>query len=511
MSLFGVASKGNCVSDLFYGTDYQTHRGPEFGGIAFLKNNSEDIGKEIHRISETQFKGKFSENLGKINSRYGIGVISPREEQPITLDGKVGSFALAVDGWVENLKALGSDLIDKGISFKEQKIDGRYNTAEVIANLINQGRDVVDGIKKMYNKIEGSISLVLLNKEGVYAAGDRFPLFIGKGYNSWAVASENCAFPNLKYALEYNMQPKQIIKITESGYIPKSKPSNIKQICAFLWIYTGFPASSYEGIHVEPVRYRCGAFLARRDTITADFVGGIPDSGTGHGIGYAMESFKITEKKVKEELKRYEHKEIGFIGLKRNITKAFNKYVVPYSRPFVKYTPGYGRSYTPSNQETRDLIASLKLIPIFELLKPNLIITEDSIVRGTQLRRYLENLYSVAREMGVELSDIHVRPACPPLMNPCKYNLSTRTREELAARQAIEEIEGRMLEDNEIEGYINPDSKKYAKMVEIIRKKLDVTSLRYQRLDDMVKAIGLPREKLCLYCWNGEEVPPKKG
>lgn len=518
MSLFGVASKGNCISDLFYGTDYQTHRGPEFGGIAYLSNNGMEISKHIRKISETQFKGKFGEVLGEINSHLGIGVISAKEEQPVTLDGRVGNFAVCIDGFVNNSVELAEELKHKyGATFEEKKQDGKNNTAEVVANLINQGKNIVDGIEHMYDEIDGSVSLVLLTKKEIYAASDRFPLFIGKRDDSWAIASENCAFPNLGFKLYKNLGSREIIKIDDSGLQPatESQASDLKQVCAFLWIYAGYPASRYEDLYAETARYRTGATLARRDFeesgFVADFVGGIPDSGIGHAVGYAMETITIAKEKYQRAIqlfeKDYEKNNLPNIdSLKQNLNQAL-RIIIPYARPFVKYTPGYGRSYTPTDQSIRDMVAKLKLMPILDLLKADIVLLEDSIVRGTQLRRYLERLSVIAKTEEVPLGDIYVRPACPPLMWPCKYNISTKTKEELAARQAIEEIEGRMLEDKEIGDYLNPDSQKYAQMIGVIKNNLKVASLRYQRLDDMVKAIGLPRKDLCLYCWNGEEAP----
>ncbi|MBN2052247.1 amidophosphoribosyltransferase [Candidatus Woesearchaeota archaeon] len=507
MSLFGVVSNKNCFNDLFYGIDYHTHRGPKYGGVAFLSDGG--IDKRIKDISETQFKGKFSEYLRRISTNYGIGVISPKEEQPVTLDGKVGNFAVCIDGAINNAEEIASELKSKGVAFNERMKGGRHNTVEVLANLINQGDSIVDGIEKMYAKIDGSVSLVMLTREGIYAASDRFPLFIGKKENSWAVASETTAFSNLGFHIYKNIQPREIIKIEESGLVQKSLGDNIKQICAFLWIYTGFPASSYEGIRAELARYNCGAALARRDDVKASFVGGIPNSGTAHAIGYANETINIAKEKTDEAFSRFEKKDIDANQLSHLVKEALSS-IIPFMRAILKYDPTYGRSYTPTDDKIRKQIAKKKLVPILELLqKPDFILTEDSIVRATQLREYLDVLYSVAKIEGIDLGRIHVRPACPPLMWPCKYNISTRTMDELAARRAIKEIEGKNIDD--VSEYLNPDSEKYKQMVEIIRKELKhVASLRYQRLDDMIKAIGLPREKLCLYCWNGEEFPKKK-
>ncbi|MCK4436705.1 amidophosphoribosyltransferase [bacterium] len=465
--IFGVVSREDCIEALFYGTDYHSHLGTEYGGMAVL---GEDFARQIHNISQTQFKSKFYEDSKRMKGNKGIGVISTFDEQPIYLNSKFGPFCIVTNGLVENVEELAAGLLKKGISFSEVG-KGTVNVTELVAKLISQGKDLVDGIEKMFDAIDGSCSLLLLNKDGVYAGRDRFgytPLVIGKREDAWAVTSESSAFPNIEFQVVKYIQPGEIVLINEEGMAQRRPGGNINQICAFLWIYTGFPASSYEGINVEIVRERCGQCLARRDKdIEVDVVSGIPDSGTTHGLGYAIESGK------------------------------------PYRRPLVKYTPGYGRSYTPLSQETRDLVAKMKLIPIKEIIEGNrIVVCEDSIVRGTQLKSFtIKKLWSGgARE-------VHVRPACPPLMFPCRFNLSTRSIHELAARKAIRALEGKDLED--VVEYIDESSEKYKKMVKWIADDLEVTTLRYQTVDDMVKAIGLPREELCLYCWTGE--CPKHG
>jgi amidophosphoribosyltransferase len=336
-----------------------------------------------------------------------------------------------------------------------------------MAKLINQGRNLIDGIEKMFDAIEGSCSLLLLNRDGIYAARDRFgytPLIVGRRPDAWAVTAETTAFANNGFEVVKHIGPGEIILISEEGIAQKrAGTADICQICAFLWIYTGFPASNYEGVNVEVVRERCGRHLARRDKdIEVDLVSGVPDSGFGHGLGYAMESGR------------------------------------PFRRPLVKYTPGYGRSYTPPSQETRDLIAKMKLVPIKEIIEGNsVVVCEDSIVRGTQLKNF-----AIKKLWDCGAKQVHIRPACPPLMFPCRFNLSTRSIRELAARKAIRSLEGHDVED--VSDYIDHRSQKYGKMVEWIAKDLGVTTLRYQTLDDMIDAIGRPKDKLCLYCWTGE-------
>ena len=461
--LFGVVSKENCVQTLFYGTDYHSHLGTEYGGIAVLEK---DFSRQIHNLSQSQFKSKFYDDYERMEGGKGIGVISDFDEQPIYLNSKFGPFCIVTCGFVENVEQLAERLLKQGISFSE--VSKRVvNTPELIAKLINQGDSLIDGIEKMFDAIEGSCSLLLLNRDGIYAARDRFgytPLIVGKRSDGWAVTSETCAFPNNEFEIAKHIAPGEIVLINEEGIVhSKGGDSEVNQICAFLWIYTGFPASNYEGINVEVVRERCGRQLARHDKdIEVDVVSGVPDSGLAHGLGYAMESGK------------------------------------PFRRPLVKYTPGYGRSYTPPSQEMRDLIARMKLIPIKDVIEGNsIVVCEDSIVRGTQLKNFTINkLWDCGAKA------IHVRPACPPLMFPCRFNLSTRSIDELAARKAIRSLEGHDLED--VSEYVDSKSVKYQKMIDWIAKDLNVSTLRYQTVEDMVEAIGRPREDLCLYCWTGQ-------
>ncbi|MHC4286486.1 MAG: amidophosphoribosyltransferase [Planctomycetota bacterium] len=434
---------------------FSTAQRTEYGGLAVL---GEDFTRQIHDVSQSQFKSKFYDDYKHMKGNKGIGVISAADEQPIYLNSQFGPFCIVTNGIIENTEELAAKLLKKGISFSEVSKKA-VNPTELIAKLISQGNDLVDGIEKMFDAIEGSCSLLLLNRAGIYAARDRFgytPLIIGKREDAWAITSETCAFPNNDFEITKYLEPGEIILINEDGIVQR-RPSkgNVTQVCAFLWIYTGFPASSYEGINVEIVRERCGRCLAKRDEdINVDVVSGVPDSGAAHGLGYAMESGK------------------------------------PFRRPLVKYTPGYGRSYTPPSQQTRDLIAKMKLIPIKEVIKGNsIVVCEDSIVRGTQLKNF-----TIKKLWDCGAKEIHVRPACPPLMFPCRFNLSTRSIHELAARKAIRSLEGHDLKD--VSKYIDTNSEKYKRMVEWIKKDLDVSTLRYQDVDDMVQAIGLPKEKL---------------
>jgi len=461
--VFGVVSKKDCRNELFYGIDYHSHLGTEYGGVAIYDN---EFIRQIHSTSQSQFKAKFYQDIEQFKGNKGIGVISDSDEQPIYLNSKFGPFCIVTVGLVENKEKLAKNLLAKGVSFSEVT-KGGINVPELVAKLINQGKDIVDGIDKMFSVIEGSCSLLILTKDGIYAARDRLgytPLVIGKKDNAWAVTSESSAFPNLDFDIVKFLGPGEVIFLNENGLVQKKDTCPQQQICTFLWIYTGFPAATYEGINTERVRERCGACLARRDKdLDIDLASGVPDSGVAHAIGYAIESKK------------------------------------PFRRPLVKYTPGYGRSYTPPTQETRDLIAKMKLIPIREIIEGNkIVVCEDSIVRGTQLKNF-----TVKKLWKAGAKEVHVRPACPPLVFPCKFCLSTRSIQELVARQAIRALEGKDIED--ISEYLDCDSSKYNDMIEWIARDLEVTTLRYQTIDDMVEAVGLPKEKLCLYCWIGDK------
>ncbi|MCX5703225.1 MAG: amidophosphoribosyltransferase [Candidatus Omnitrophica bacterium] len=460
--IFGVVSKDNCQEDLFYGTDYHSHLGTQFAGLAVW---GEKLQRRIHDIRGSQFKAKFYEEYKKLEGTKGIGVISAKDEQPIYVNSKFGPFAIVVNGFIDNTDALVSLLYKEGQSFSEVT-NGTVNSAELIAKLILRGKAISDGIEDMFSKIEGSCSLLILTEKGIYAARDKYgytPLVLGQRQEDWAITTETTAFRNLGYEIKKYLDPGEIILLDESGMNPVRKGAKRSQVCAFLWIYTGFPASSYEGISVEVTREKCGKCLAKGDNVKIDIAAGIPDSGVAHAIGYAMES------------------------------------KMPFRRPLVKYTPGFDRSYTPPSQETRDRIAKMKLIPIPEIIQgKRIVLCDDSIVRGTQLKNY-----TVQKLLECGAKEIHLRIACPPLMFPCKFNYSTRSISELAARRAIKALEGKDIKD--VSPYLDESSKEHKKMVNWITRELNVTSLKYQKLEDMVEAIGLPKEKLCLYCWTGRE------
>lgn len=460
--LFGVVSVSNCTQDLLYGTDYHSHLGTEVAGVSVLDGHFQH---RIHSIANSQFKSRFASEMSSMEGNSGIGVISDSNTQPFIVSSRVGDFAIVTAGLVTNKDELAAALIEKGQSFSEVS-HGEINVSELTAKIIASGESLVAGIKQVFKVVEGSVSMLLLTREGVYAARDargRTPLVVATREGATAVASESTAFGNLGYEVVKFLEPGEIVRMTSGNIETLAKGTGGCKICAFLWIYTGYPASLYEGISVEAVRERTGAALARQDTVEADLVAGVPDSGTGHAIGYAIES-----------------------GL-------------PFRRPLVKYTPGYGRSYTPPSQEVRDLVAKMKLIAVKDIIDgARIILCEDSIVRGTQLK----NL-TIKKLRGCGATEIHIRPACPPLMFPCIYALSTRSVQELAATRAIRALEGCDIED--VGEYIDSSSDKHARMIEWIREDLDVTSLQYLKLEDMIEAIGMPAESLCTYCWTGRE------
>ena len=466
--IFGVVAEKDCAKTLFYGTDYHSHLGTENAGLAVYGNAG--FSHAIHSISQAQFKSRFVQDYQGMEGRMGLGAIDDESPQPLIIRSKFGTYALAAVGLITNKRELTRRLLDDGGSFSEMA-DGGVNNAELVAKLINRGETIVDGIVRMQQAVEGSICLLLMTREGIYAARDRlgrFPLSIGRevspaGSAGWVAATESSSFANLGYELNRSLGPGEIVRLDTEGIHTLKEPGQEKKVCAFLWIYTGDPSSSYEGIGVEKARERCGRAMARGDLVEADFVAGVPDSGVGHAIGYAAESR------------------------------------LPYRRPLVKYTPGYGRSYTPPSQDIRDLVATMKLCPVREVIRGGrMVVCDDSIVRGTQLKNY-----TIRKLWDNGATEIHIRPACPPLMFPCMFASSTRTTTELAARRAIRALEGEAGAGEHLPEYLDHRSERYAKMVEWIRQDLNVTSLKYIHIEDMIAAIGLPQEELCLYCWRG--------
>ncbi|MBL7138629.1 MAG: amidophosphoribosyltransferase [Bacteroidales bacterium] len=459
--IFGTISTTDCVEDLFYGTDYNSHLGTCRGGMTVFNGNG--FTKAIHNIENSYFRTKFESDLPNFKGNSGIGVISDTESQPIIIRSHLGEFAIVTVSKIKNLDELTERALKRHQHFSETGTGGT-SPSELIAMLINEEESFEKGIENVYEKIQGSSTMLLLTEQGIFAARDklgRTPLVLGKKEGAFAISSESSSFDNIGFEVEKYIGPGEILFITADGYEQCRKPNDRMQICAFLWVYYGYPSSCYEGVNVEACRYRCGAALARRDDAKVDFVSGVPDSGIAHAIGYS------NEKKI------------------------------PYKRAYVKYTPTWPRSFMPQNQEMRDLVARMKLIPVKELIEGNRIVfCDDSIVRGTQLKDTVKILF----ECGAK--EIHIRPACPTLIFPCEFlNFSTsRTTLDLAGRKAIDELgEG----EERLDEYATPGTDRYYAMIENIRRRLGVTTLQYQHLGDLIEAIGLPKEKVCTHCWDG--------
>jgi len=459
---FGAISKQDCVYDVFYGTDYHSHLGTKRAGMVFF-NQKEGFRRAIHSLENSYFRTKFEPDLEKFKGNSGLGIISDTDPQPILFNSHMGRFAISTVSRMVNIEELEQYFLSKKRHFTEN-FQGNVNPTEVVANLVCEEDDFVAGIERVFDQVKGSCTLVILTQDRIIAARDklgRTPAIIGKKDGSYAVASESCAFPNTGYEIEYYLGPGEIVEITADGYKILKPAGERMQICSFLWVYYGYPPSYYEGINVEDVRYRCGACLAKKDSVEADFVCGIPDSGVGHAIGYGNEK-----------------------GL-------------PYKRAYSKYTPTWPRSFMPQNQDMRELVAKMKLIPNRAMIEgKKMVFLDDSIVRGTQLKDNTADL----RNAGAK--EVHMRIACPPLTFPCNFlNFSqSRSTMELATRKAIKQLEG---EERDLETYADPTSEKYTAMVNQIAKNLGIDSLIYQNLDDLVEAIGLPKEKLCTHCWDG--------
>lgn len=464
---FGVASKESCILDLFFGVDYHSHLGTRRAGMA-VYNPENGFNKSIHSIESTPFRTKFGGELHELEGTMGIGCISDYEAQPTLVQSHHGIYAITTISKINNIKELSEEILEKGSHFFVMS-NGEINATELVAALINQKENLIDGIRYALEKVEGSLSLLLLTDKGVYAARDklgRTPVCLGKKEGARCCCFESFSYLNLGYEADRELGPGEVVVFDAENARTLVQPGNKMKICTFLWIYYGYPSAVYEGVNVEEMRYNCGRLLARRDNVEADVVAGVPDSGTAHAVGYANESG------------------------------------IPFSRPFIKYTPTWPRSFMPTIQTKRDLIAHMKLIPVHELIRgKRLLLIDDSIVRGTQLRETTEFLYQSGAK------EVHIRPACPPLVYGCKYLNFSRSKSEmeLIARRVIYELEGEDVSDEVIREYTDPDSPKYERMLEEIRKKLNFTTLRYHRLDDMLESVGIDPDKLCTYCWNGKE------
>lgn len=463
---FAVASKESCITDLFYGTDYHSHLGTRRGGMAVHGENG--FSRAIHNIQNSPFRTKFERDVDELEGNLGIGCISDFEPQPLLVHSHLGSFAITTVGRINNTDELVKECYKSGHTHFLEMSGGTVNPTEITAALINQKSSLVEGLRFAQEKIDGSMSILLLTSTGIYAARDRLgrtPIIIGKKDGAYCASFESFAYLNLGYEDYKELGPAEIVFITPDGVETVSPAGKEMKICSFLWVYYGYPTSCYEGVNVEQMRYDCGRLLAKRDDASPDVVAGVPDSGVAHAIGYSNE------------------------------TK------IPFTRPFIKYTPTWPRSFMPTNQSQRNKIAHMKLIPVKRLIEnKKLLLIDDSIVRGTQLRETTEFLYNSGAK------EVHIRPACPPIMFGCKYlNFSRSTSElDLITRRVILQREGENA-DKMLSDYADPKSRNYNEMVEEIRKQLNFTSLRYHRLDDMIESIGISPCKLCTYCWNGKE------
>jgi amidophosphoribosyltransferase len=469
---FGVASKNDCVFDLFFGTDYHSHLGTRRAGLA-VYSKEEGFNRSIHNIENSPFRTKFSSEINDMSGHLGIGCISDYDPQPLIVRSHHGTYAIATVGKIDNLDELVDRLFEhKHMHFLEMS-GGEINTVEVVTALINSRCNLIEGIRYAQESIKGSMTIMVLTHEGIYLARDKYgrtPIAIGKNDEGYCACFEAFAYLNLGYENYKELGPGEICIMTPEGVKTLVAPGDQMKICTFLWVYYGYPASRYEGVSVEEMRYRCGANLARRDQkespVEIDTVAGVPDSGTAHAVGYA------------------------------------NASGVPFSRPFIKYTPTWPRSFMPTIQKKRDMIAKMKLIPVHEMIEgKKILLLDDSIVRGTQLKEKVEFLY----ESGAK--EVHVRSACPPIMFGCKYLNFSRSNSdlELIARRVICEEEGENIPMDVLYDYCDPDSDRYANMIEKIRVKQHYTSLRYNRLDDLLDSVGIDKDKLCTYCWNGKE------
>ena len=469
--IFGVTSKSSCTLDLFFGTDYHSHLGTRRGGLAVYGENG--FNRSIHNIENTPFRTKFDGDLDELEGTCGIGCISDNEPQPLLVQSHLGSFAITTVGKINNTDELVDISYKNGCTHFLEMSGGCINPTEIVASLINQQETIVDGIRYAQELIEGSMTLLILTPEGIYAARDRMgrtPLIVGHKNGAHCVSFESFAYLNLGYETLKELGPGEIVYLTPESCETVAEPLNEMKICSFLWVYYGYPTSTYEGINVENMRYECGKKLAQRDAqrddVKPDLVAGVPDSGIAHAIGYANESG------------------------------------IPFARPFIKYTPTWPRSFMPSRQELRNLIAKMKLIPVEALIKNRkLLLIDDSIVRGTQLRETTEFLYNSGAK------EVHIRPACPPLMFGCPYLNFSRSKSEmdLITRRIIAAREGENVSREILESYADPDSQNYKEMLEEIGRQLNFTTLHFHRLDDLLSSIPIEPCKVCTYCFSGKK------
>ena len=462
---FGTVSKASCVTDLFYGTDYNSHLGTKRGGLATYDAEEGMFARSIHNLESTYFRTKFEDELDKFKGNVGIGIISDTDPQPIIINSHLGRFAIVTVAKIVNLEEIEAELLSQNMHFAELS-SGNTNQTELISLLIIQGKTFVEGIENVYRRVKGSCSMLLLSEDGsIIAARDKWgrtPIVIGRKEGAYAATSESSSFPNLDYEIDRYLGPGEIVRMTADGVEQLRKPEEKMQICSFLWVYYGFPTSCYEGRNVEEVRFTSGLKMGQNDDSEVDCACGIPDSGVGMALGYA-------EGKG-----------------------------VPYHRAISKYTPTWPRSFTPSKQEMRSLVAKMKLIPNRAMLEgKRLLFCDDSIVRGTQLRDNVKVLY----EYGAK--EVHIRIACPPLIYACPFVGFTASKSplELITRRVIEELEGDA--DKNLEKYATTGSPEYEKMVSIIAERFGLTTLKFNTLETLIESIGLPKCKVCTHCFDG--------
>ena len=469
---FGAVSRKNCKYDVFFGTDYHSHLGTKRGGLAFY-DAEKGFQRQIHNIENTPFRTKFEGDLLKLNGTIGLGCISDTDPQPLLVRSHLGIFSISIVGLISNTDKIVADTFSGPGHYFMSQSNGKVNSAELVAALINRCDNLVDGIKYAQNLIEGSCTILLLTETGIIAARDkvgRLPIVVGRNDEGHCVSMESFACQKLGYKPCYNLGPGEIVKITADTCEQLAAPGEKMKICAFLWSYYGYPNSNYEGRNVEVMRCRNGEIMARDEIANGtmpdvDYVAGVPDSGLPHAIGYANHSHKV------------------------------------FARPFVKYTPTWARSFMPSNQEMRNVVAEMKQIPVPELIEgKKLMLVDDSIVRGTQLRETVDFLYKNGAK------EVHMRSACPPIMYSCKYlNFSSSNSQmELLARKTIQRLEGEIGQQHAAE-YADPKTERGQCMLKAICEEMGFDSLGYQSLDGLLEAIGLDRDKVCTYCWTGEE------
>lgn len=465
---FGVVSKKQCALDLFYGVDYHSHLGTRRGGMATY--DKDGFHRAIHNIENTPFRTKFERDVDELTGTMGIGCISDYEPQPLLIQSHLGSFAITTVGKINNLEEIREKIYEHDSVHFQEMSGGQLNATEIVAALICRANSIVEGLQMVQALVDGSMTVLLLTEKGLYAARDkkgRTPVMIGKDADGYCVAFESFSYLNLGYTYEKELGPAEIDLITQDGIEVLNEPGKEMKICSFLWVYYGYPTACYEGVNVEQMRYQCGSMLAKRDEgkVEPDLVAGVPDSGIAHAIGYANQSG------------------------------------IPYGRPFIKYTPTWPRSFMPTKQSQRDLIARMKLIPVKALIEgKKLLLIDDSIVRGTQLRETTEFLYQSGAK------EVHIRTACPPLLFGCKYLNFSRSKSDLdlITRRIIQEWEGEATQEI-LDEYADPNSEKYQKMVDEICKRQNFTTLRFHQLDDLIASIGLPKENICTYCFDGKE------